>query len=100
MSRFAVTYEIITPESAAEGDAAERGYAAEGVSLREALRVAGGGFEPSDSRIGAGTWFTTIDPDWNYRTGEATYYAIHAPRGTSVASLRRIARALGCRVRP
>jgi hypothetical protein len=35
---FAVTYEIVTPESAAEGEADERGFICEGVSLRDAIK--------------------------------------------------------------
>ena len=37
MATFNVTYEIVTEESAAEGDAEERGFIAEGLTLRDAV---------------------------------------------------------------
>lgn len=105
MGKWRVTYDVVTPESAENGDFAEIGYAAPGgwkfplihgeereappvMSLREAVNLAGGGFEDS------GSWFTTCDTEKNYRTGEETRYSIHPPRTITPASYRRVARIL------
>ena len=49
MTTFLLTFERITPESAALGDAAERGVLYEAITLREALehgyRLVRGGWE-------------------------------------------------------
>lgn len=37
MFKFNVTYELVTPESAEQGDVAERGFISQGVSLRDAV---------------------------------------------------------------
>jgi len=115
-ARFRVTYDIVTPESAEAGDYAESGFAHPGgwkfpatdpgpheITLREAIGVCGyyppaatpgsGGFENS------GSWWTTIDANQNYRTGEATSYSIHPPRNITRASYRRITRYLTGRTR-
>lgn len=98
--RFCVTYDVITPESAEDGDSADRGFASPGgwrhddralMTLREALSVAGGPFEDS------GSWWSTIDADTDYRTGEDTFYAIHPPQNVTRASYARVSRLLGAR---
>jgi len=33
--------------------------------------------EPSSSYISGGEWFSSIDPDRDYSTGEETYHSIH-----------------------
>lgn len=91
--RFNVTYEIITPESATDGDAAERGFEAEGVSLREAIKIAGGTFE------NGGRAFYTVDPERDYNDGSEKYYAIHPPDSVTRASYNRIARLLGTKTK-
>jgi hypothetical protein len=101
MAKFRVTFETITEESAANGDADSRGYASSGgwqhndpadLSLKDAIRAcghwSGGGFEDS------GHWFSTMDADINYQTGEDTYYSIHPPRNITAASYRRVKRIL------
>lgn len=91
--RILVTYEIITPESAEEGDAAERGWVDdEGSSmepdeydLEEGITAVDnavkflchdGATEASSYPFSVGTWYTTEgDPD--YRTGETEYHSYH-----------------------
>ena len=102
---FRVTYDVVTPESAENGDYADSGFAAPGgwkfaaddpgpheMTLREALDTCGmhggGGFEDS------GRWFSTVDPDVNYSTGEDTRYSIHPPRNITPASYARLRRYL------
>ena len=101
---FRVTYDVTTPESAENCEYAESGFAMPGgwrypvtpgkphaedysMTLREAVDLAGGGFEDS------GRWFTCY-PETNYRTGERTSYSIHPPRNITPASYRRVARLL------
>lgn len=106
MNRFHVTYEVVTPESAADGDAAERGYArphgwqwpgetmtAEDVeacamSLREAAGMVG-------MVEDCGAWFCEVDGRPNYRTGAETRYSLHPPANLTDASYRRLRRVLG-----
>lgn len=110
---FHVTYEIITPESAEHGDAAERGFvldngwhellpddvcgpgagkimAACGMRLREAANLVG-------CVEDCGAWFCESDDRQNYRTGEATRYSLHPPENITAASYRRLRRVLGIR---
>jgi hypothetical protein len=110
-ARFRVTYDVVSPESAEQGDTCDSGFAhprgwkfpandpgPHEMTLREAIEVCGfypraraagmGGFEDS------GSWFSTIDPDQNYQTGEDTRYSIHPPKNITAASYRRLARYL------
>lgn len=103
---FRITYDIVTPESAMEGDSAENGFVAPGGSLdpievvpcpapeadygwtlAEAERFLGrGGMED------AGHWFTSCDGVQNYQTGAETRYALHPPENCTGASYERLAR--------
>src|SRR5690606_18229007 len=65
MPKFNVTYEIVTPESAEVGDAAERGFVAKGVSLREAVDLIGGVAHSAD------TWPCTLANPPRWFTNEA-----------------------------
>ena len=96
MAKFTVTYDIVTPESAEYGDVSESGFASPGgwkhddraeLSLREALQIVSAG-TCEDS----GRWFSTVDSDTNYRTGEETSYAVHPPRHITNASYNRLRR--------
>jgi hypothetical protein len=69
MNKFSVTYEIVTEESAEDGDSAESGFVGEGLSLRDALDLAAStdschcgrsAVEASDSRPGMARWVTCI----------------------------------------
>jgi hypothetical protein len=104
MMLFNVTYDIVTPESAAEGDAAERGFIAEGVPLREALELVQEtessacerqGVDASDSNVGAARWLTVYNGP-NFRTGDAESRSLHFPESLSAPSRVRIARLLRC----
>jgi len=98
-ARFTVTYEVITPESAADGDAAERGFVASDgapvddralMTLREALAIAGS--FPEDA--GACRWFSSY-PETDYTTGAETIYSLHVPATITASSARRVARVVG-----
>ncbi len=98
MATFRVTYDIVTPESAEDGDVAESGYYSRGGwkhedpsewTLREVVTQFGyGGFEDG------GSSFYSATSDTNYRTGEDTSYAVHPPKGITRSSYARVSRIL------
>lgn len=105
MITFNVTYEIITEESAEDGDSAECGFIAENVSLREAIdsvmqtessHCSQSGVEASDSYVSEARWFTVYNSA-NYLSGEIENRALHIPDSVTPASRKRIARLLGVR---
>lgn len=102
MLRFAITYETFTEESAEEGESADSGFLAEGLTFREAmdkLRYVGGYVEAdsySGSRPHRPRWFTFYNAEMNFAKGETTNYALHLPESLSDASRMRIARLVGC----
>jgi len=99
MPKFSVTYETWSPDDIAAGDTDTRGFIAQGVSLRDAIREVGGfAPEPSASRISEARWFTHHAYDEDYRTGAVEARSLHVPDSVTDASRRRIARLLGCRV--
>lgn len=96
MRKIKITFETVTPESAAEGDAADRGWIdEEGVSIEPdeldiedndtelnavvalAVKEIGGCVEPSSSQWHQGVWYTEIDPDRDYQTGAETRKSFH-----------------------
>lgn len=118
MATYSFTYQTITPESAANGDHEDHGFydprgwrysmndpdtAAHIQSdrdeyvhtvlhygeLADALRQARNLGICEDS----GNWFSSVDPDCNYQTGEDTFYSFHVD-GVTPATYARIARAL------
>lgn len=98
---FAVTYDVVTPESAEHGDTADSGFVVDNVSLRDAIAALQGAqvapsCEPFNPRY-AYTWFYTLDADVDYRTGAETRRALHLPASLTPATRRRIARLLGVR---
>ena len=106
--RFHVTYEIVTPESAEDGDAAERGYAmphgwqfelstmtpadvaACALDLRSAVDMLGC---VEDS----GRWFSEINSRPDYATGAETRFDLHPPCNITPASYARLRRLLKVR---
>ena len=90
--RFAVTYEIITYESAEQGESDEDGYVHEHCTLREAIDALGGAAWGDD---GSGTWFTNYEYDQDLQTGAYECRSLHPPETITPSSLGRVARALG-----
>lgn len=76
------TYETWDEEAIEAGDTDDRGFEYEDKEfdslwdMADEIRDAGA-TEPSDSRGGPHTWYSTIDDDVNIRTGERTSYAFH-----------------------
>ena len=107
---FHVTYSIVTPESAEQGDESEHGFvlasgahrdmegiwgeaaaavkAQCGMSLRDAARLMG---YVEDS----GSWFTETDGRRDYQTGAETRFSFHPGHNVTPASYGRLARLLG-----
>ena len=107
MALFSVTYEIATPESAKVGEADERGYICEDVSLRDAVALVGetrtsavGGvecIECDDWPVKAPRWILVIN-GMEYETGAQESRSLHIPAGVTPATRRRIARLVGAMV--
>lgn len=104
-----VSYEIVTPESAAEGDAAERGFIEPGewrtelgeslksdslfdMGLRAALDLC----QPAED-CGNGRDLSEADSRLDYRTGSEERRTLHAPGNITDSSFRRVKRLLGLR---
>ena len=85
MTKYSITYQITTPESAEAGDYSEQGYEVQDETLdtfREVVDlIKSRGFsEPSCSPVrntDTHIWFSTPDPERDYHTGEETYYCLH-----------------------
>lgn len=109
MNRFRVTYDRISEESAADGEAYERGWCIPGgwhfpiesqpfddpelnLTLRQAASLVG-------CVEDGGRAFYEIDGEENYTTGDREYKAVHPPANITPASYRRVARVLGVRSR-
>ena len=77
------TYEIVTPESAEDGEAAESGWKDENgmhYTVQEAIRLLEGS-EPSSSSFHPGIWYTQRG-DTDYRTGgeeSDSYHLVNWP---------------------
>jgi len=102
---FSITYEIMTPESAEQGDAEERGFYLEGLSFGEAmaeirsLGLRGAHCEADSCPISIDCpprWFSFPEAHKDYSTGAMTSYALHIPDHITPASRIRLARLLGC----
>jgi len=100
MKGFSITYDIVTPESAEDGDLADCGMHAEGLTFREAmdeLRWHRGCHVEADSYpLHRPRWFTFYEAEHDYATGAVTSYSLHIPEHITEASRKRIARIVGC----
>lgn len=107
MPKWTITYHTITQESAEAGDYADSGYIMPGgmqVDVetdedREAvqfdsLKQALSHITPQEN---SGRWFSTVDPDIDYRTGEDEYRQLHPPSNITKSSYNRVKRVLRVR---
>lgn len=99
--KWRVCFEVVTEESAIEGDASERGFIGEFNSLRDAIencgprtnRCDGGTWWPSSYPIrDTFTWFTRYFYEWE--SGDHYTVSIHPPRNITLSSLKRLERFL------
>ena len=96
MIKISKTYEIVTEESAEQGEAAESGFVFEDqpCGFRELLdTIKADGFAYPDSSHGVPRWLYT-ESEVNYRTGEHTTYALHPARDKQ--SMRYWDKAMAC----
>jgi hypothetical protein len=100
MPRFNVTYDIVTPESAEHGDAAERGFVSKNVTLSEAIddvrstrTCAVGGIECIEPNASGDDfdWITVIN-GMEFETGAVESRSIHLPNSITPSSRKRILR--------
>ena len=99
MPKFNVTYEIVTEESAEHGDADERGFISQDVSLRQALEDV---FKTRTSHCDGitgiednnGAWFTVYN-GMEFLTGAHESRSIHMPDNITGSSISRIAKLMG-----
>lgn len=103
MTKFDVTYEIITEASAENGEAEESGFVVQDVCLRDAIghvretespHCGEAGMEASDSCVGEAQWLTVYNT-MDYISGKYENRSLHFPDNLTPSSRRRIARLLG-----
>jgi hypothetical protein len=101
MNKFSVTYDIITPESAEQGDYAESGYVLDNVSLRDALHEFTTGCCEANCHPFSVTspprWFTYYDGATDDETGATENRSLHLPHNITPSSALRIARLVEAR---
>lgn len=90
MGLIRTTFEVVTPESAEEGDAAERGWVDE---TGERHTVAGAireleGCEASSSAFHPGIWYTEAEGTTDYETGAVTTRSYHLVASLSASNVR------------
>jgi hypothetical protein len=83
------TFEVITPESAEAGDAEERGFEYEDREF-DTLWDMAQEIRNEGATEDSGSWFNTIDPDRDYKTGEETYYSFHPSDNVDYAELAKL----------
>lgn len=95
--KWRVTYEIVTPESAMGGDAAERGFVWPGgwhdpdcceMDLRAALDLC----SPQED---SGRWLSEADGWTDYRTGAIETRSLHPSGPITESSYRRLCALVG-----
>ena len=103
-TEFMVSYDIVSAESASEGDVAEEGTVGRGLTLREAVQLV------QESRTSRNPGIMAVEcdsypalrPQWimvmfgsEYETGDTESRYLHIPPHVTTASRRRIAHLLG-----
>ena len=83
--RITVTYEVVSPESAEQGDTEETGVEGEYdnsnlYDLIEDYLLRVGGLVPSASYFHPGVWYSESDGDLDYKTGHVTTKSYHLSR--------------------
>jgi hypothetical protein len=96
MKTFNVTYDIVTPESAEDGDVEDSGFVAQDVSLREALASLGGTAQEADtspySLAHPPRWFINYEYDQDWQTAASESRSLHLPGNITPSSAMRVAR--------
>jgi len=76
------TFDVVTPESAEDGEAAETGFnfQSQGFTFRELVAEMSQYSEPSCSPIGQNDFWVTSHPEQDYRDGSYTIESLHLCR--------------------
>ncbi len=95
MTTFLLTFERITPESAADGDVAEDGVLWEGISLREGIDELRNAecIEANEYPLESPRWVTAYGPQ-DIFTGDRMNISLHFPEHLTPSTRRRIVRLL------
>lgn len=103
---FTVTYDIVTEESAAEGETAEAGFIIENTPLRDAIKALFEThschcegiqcIEANESPMRSPNSVTVFNGS-NYLTGACESRSLHMPANLTASTRRRIARLVGAR---
>jgi hypothetical protein len=100
MSKFSISYETITIESAEDGDHADSGFILEDVTFREAMSELtwhrGAHVEANCWPVTKPRWFKFYNVKEDHQTGEVTHYTLHIPKEVTKSSRLRIAKLIGC----
>lgn len=103
MSKWNVTYDRVTEESAREGGYADSGFLLEGAPLRDSIETfteRADTIEANVYPLGDGSsirWFTAYpSPGDLGPEGESETRSLHIPECVSAPSRLRLARMLGC----
>jgi len=100
MDKFNVTYEIVTPESAAYGEAAESGFVAKDIGLREAADMVGNWAVEADcypvTLATPPRWLTNCEYCESITEGSRESRSLHLPANVTPATAMRIARLMKC----
>lgn len=87
--KISKTYEVITPESAEHGEAADHGFVYEGyeMTVDDLWAEMGPHVEASEwplNKVTKHTWFTEVDPDRDYSDCSDTYHSWHIDQATDL----------------
>ena len=97
MTAFMMTYEVITPSSAAHGDVEDAGILYPSITLREALDElsAAEHVEANEWPVTCPRWVTGYRTHEDHQSGEVGNLSLHFPEHLTPSTRRRIARLLG-----
>ncbi len=104
LSNWSVTFSLVTPESAEDGDYAECGHDYEATDFRTAIGYFGDYAASADSSPvdGSVRWFDSavIEDRAHFEQGHDRHLSLHIPDQITPSSRRRLARYLGLKVKP
>ena len=97
MTDFLMTYEVITPSSAAHGDAEDSGVLYPSITLREALDELSSAehVEANEWPVTCPRWITGYRTHEDHEVGDSCNLSLHFPEHLTPSTRRRIARLLG-----
>lgn len=89
MIKINKTYQVVTEESASNGDFAEGGFEYEDRvfdTIEDAVKeiLTEGFIEPSASQFHDGIWYTSADPVVEYSDGSETTYSFHVTASPAI----------------